>query len=227
MVRAGSRGVQPRGYGDAPRSLAASVPLLAKTPGPRFVLDETRCNVWLGAAQEFGTASLGSPLGDVRGAAGGVRRTNLGPPVWAAAPRSSGSAVEQPDARLAAVDAIVLRALLVLAAYLSGSIPMGVLVARASGGPDPRSIGSGRTGGTNALRALGRKWAAVVVGGDLLKGALPVLLARFVTDGDPLQTPTQVEAAFIRGRTVDLDNRHKRLWRKYQEKYRRLEVHGL
>ena len=40
-------------------------------------------------------------------------------------------------------------------------------------------------GGTNALRALGRKWAVVVVIGDLLKGALPVLLARIVT-GDPL-----------------------------------------
>jgi glycerol-3-phosphate acyltransferase PlsY len=60
-----------------------------------------------------------------------------------------------------------------------------VIVARLVGGPDLRSIGSGRTGGTNAIRALGRKWAAVVVLGDLLKGALPVLLARYVT-GDPL-----------------------------------------
>jgi glycerol-3-phosphate acyltransferase PlsY len=76
--------------------------------------------------------------------------------------------------------------LLVVLAYLSGSIPMGVLVARATGGRDPRTVGSGRTGGTNALRALGRKWAAVVVGGDLLKGALPVLVARLVSDGDPL-----------------------------------------
>jgi len=75
--------------------------------------------------------------------------------------------------------------LLVGLAYLSGSIPMGVLVARVSGGPDPRTIGSGRTGGTNALRALGRKWAAVVVTGDLLKGVAPILVARFVTGGDP------------------------------------------
>ena len=73
---------------------------------------------------------------------------------------------------------------LVVVAYLSGSIPVGVLVARLSGGPDPRTVGSGRTGGTNALRALGRKWALVVVAGDLLKGALPVLLARWVTNGD-------------------------------------------
>ena len=83
--------------------------------------------------------------------------------------------------------AIVLRtAILMLVAYLAGSVPVGVLVARISGGTDPRTVGSGRTGGTNALRALGRKWAAVVVVGDLLKGALPVLLARFVTGGDAL-----------------------------------------
>ena len=83
------------------------------------------------------------------------------------------------------MDATVLRVLLVLLAYVSGSLPFGVLVARYTGGPDPRTIGSGRTGGTNTLRALGRKWAAVVVSGDLLKGALPVLIARVATDGDP------------------------------------------
>lgn len=80
----------------------------------------------------------------------------------------------------------ILRTLaLVLVAYLAGSIAVGALVARRVGGPDLRSVGSGRTGGTNALRALGRKWAAVVVLGDLLKGALPVVLARVVT-GDPV-----------------------------------------
>jgi acyl phosphate:glycerol-3-phosphate acyltransferase len=79
----------------------------------------------------------------------------------------------------------ILRTLaLIGVAYLAGSIPVGAIVARLVGGPNLRSVGSGRTGGTNALRALGRKWAAVVVVGDLLKGALPVLLARIVT-GDP------------------------------------------
>lgn len=67
---------------------------------------------------------------------------------------------------------------LVVGAYLCGSVPVGVVVARLTGGVDPRTIGSGRTGGTNALRALGRKRAAIVVAGDLLKGALPVLIAR-------------------------------------------------
>lgn len=43
----------------------------------------------------------------------------------------------------------------------------------------------------------------------------------FIADGDILETPTQVESAFIQGRTVDLSDRHKRLWKKYEEKYRR------
>jgi acyl phosphate:glycerol-3-phosphate acyltransferase len=78
---------------------------------------------------------------------------------------------------------ILLDLVLIVAAYLCGSIPMGVLVARLTGGVDPRTVGSGRTGGTNALRALGRKRAAVVVVGDVLKGAVPVLVARYTVGG--------------------------------------------
>ncbi|OHB78854.1 MAG: hypothetical protein A2V98_03470 [Planctomycetes bacterium RBG_16_64_12] len=79
-----------------------------------------------------------------------------------------------------------------------------------------------------ALKAI-TLYPARIFGVDDRVGSLEVGkdATLIVTDGDPLQTPTQVEAAFIRGRTVDLDNRHKRLWRKYQEKYRRLEVRGL
>jgi glycerol-3-phosphate acyltransferase PlsY len=94
-------------------------------------------------------------------------------------------------------EALALRAFLVVVGYLSGSVPVGVLVAQISGGPDPRSVGSGRTGGTNALRALGRKWAALVVAGDLAKGALPILLARFVTGGDSLVEVLVAAAAVI------------------------------
>jgi acyl phosphate:glycerol-3-phosphate acyltransferase len=93
--------------------------------------------------------------------------------------------------------ALLLRALLVVVAYVAGSVPVGVLVAKASGGPDPRTIGSGRTGGTNALRALGRKWAALVVAGDLAKGALPVLLARVLTNGDSLTEVVVAGAAVL------------------------------
>jgi imidazolonepropionase-like amidohydrolase len=42
----------------------------------------------------------------------------------------------------------------------------------------------------------------------------------FVADGDPLETPTQVTAAWICGRKVDLNDRHKRLYHKYEQKYK-------
>jgi imidazolonepropionase-like amidohydrolase len=45
-----------------------------------------------------------------------------------------------------------------------------------------------------------------------------------VTDGDPLEIPTHVERAFIQGRKVDLQDKQKVLWEKYQEKYRRLST---
>lgn len=66
-------------------------------------------------------------------------------------------------------------AVLVLAGYLCGSLPMGVIVARLSGGRDPRTVGSGRTGGTNALRAMGKARGLLVGLLDIAKGALPVL----------------------------------------------------
>ena len=94
-------------------------------------------------------------------------------------------------------DALLLRVFLVVGAYLAGSIPFGVIAARLSGGTDPRSVGSGRTGGTNALRALGRKWAALVVTGDLAKGALPVLVARITTGGDSTAEVLVAAAAVI------------------------------
>ncbi|MBA2313815.1 MAG: glycerol-3-phosphate 1-O-acyltransferase PlsY [Chloroflexi bacterium] len=85
------------------------------------------------------------------------------------------------------MDGLPLAVALVVGAYLSGSIPMGVLVSRVAGGPDLRTVGSGRTGGTNALRALGRKWALLVVAGDVLKGALPVIAARLAGAGPEVE----------------------------------------
>jgi acyl phosphate:glycerol-3-phosphate acyltransferase len=67
---------------------------------------------------------------------------------------------------------------LVAAGYLAGSIPVSVLVARLSGAADPRTVGSGRIGSMNSLRALGRDRAGLVFVGDLLKGFVPVVLAR-------------------------------------------------
>ena len=46
----------------------------------------------------------------------------------------------------------------------------------------------------------------------------------FIADGDPLETSTNIEAAFVQGRKIDLDNKHKRLWRKYRQRYEQLEA---
>ncbi|MCL4707674.1 amidohydrolase family protein [bacterium] len=47
-----------------------------------------------------------------------------------------------------------------------------------------------------------------------------------VTNGDPLEIPTQVEHEFIQGRRIDLGNKHEALYRKYSEKYRQLDSAG-
>lgn len=75
---------------------------------------------------------------------------------------------------------MVLTACLILIAYLSGSIATAILVCRAMGLPDPRAGGSRNPGATNVLRLGGKKAAALTLIGDLLKGLLPVLLARWL-----------------------------------------------
>ncbi len=67
--------------------------------------------------------------------------------------------------------------LLVAFAYLLGSVPFGVVVARLAGGQDPRSAGSGNIGATNVGRVLGRKWGAVTLAADALKGFVPTAWA--------------------------------------------------
>ncbi len=67
--------------------------------------------------------------------------------------------------------------MLLLTAYLAGSVPVGVLVAGARGLPDPRTQGSGNVGATNMLRVGGPRAALATFAGDLAKGAAPVMFA--------------------------------------------------
>jgi glycerol-3-phosphate acyltransferase PlsY len=67
-------------------------------------------------------------------------------------------------------------------AYFVGSIPIGLLFARARN-VDLYTIGSGNIGATNVARALGKKVGAVVLVLDVLKGALPLVLV-FALDLD-------------------------------------------
>ena len=70
--------------------------------------------------------------------------------------------------------------LLVIFAYLLGSIPSGVVVARLLGGEDPRRSGSGNIGATNVLRTLGKKAAVATLLTDVAKGVIPVVIARWL-----------------------------------------------
>ena len=69
-----------------------------------------------------------------------------------------------------------------LTGYVVGSIACAVFVCRALGLPDPRTESSGNPGATNVLRFGGKGAAALTLAGDVLKGVLPVLLARAVSD---------------------------------------------
>jgi glycerol-3-phosphate acyltransferase PlsY len=72
---------------------------------------------------------------------------------------------------------LILVGLLLALALVLGSIPTGVLIARRRG-VDLRQVGSGNIGATNVGRALGRRYALLVLLLDAAKGALPVLAAR-------------------------------------------------
>ncbi len=89
--------------------------------------------------------------------------------------------------------------LLIVAAYLLGSISTAIIVCKAMGLGDPREGGSGNPGATNVLRIggdKGKKAAGITLFGDMLKGLLPVLIAHAL-GAEPLVIILVGFAAFI------------------------------
>lgn len=74
--------------------------------------------------------------------------------------------------------------LVVIIAYLIGSIPFGYLIVRAKSGGDVRDTGSGGTGATNVSRRAGKAAGVFTLILDALKGAMAVLVARSTLNGD-------------------------------------------
>ncbi len=72
--------------------------------------------------------------------------------------------------------------LLLIFAYLLGSIPTGILLAKAFSDVDPRTQGSGNIGATNVYRTAGKKLGVITLLGDILKGLIPVIVARNALD---------------------------------------------
>lgn len=84
----------------------------------------------------------------------------------------------------------------VIIAYLFGSISSAIITCKIMGLPDPRSEGSRNPGATNVLRIGGKKAAAVTMIGDVLKGVIPVLLAKWL-GLSPLGIALTAFAAFL------------------------------
>lgn len=75
---------------------------------------------------------------------------------------------------------VLLSAFILVVAYLCGSLCSAIIVSRLFSLPDPSLEGSKNPGATNVLRLSGKKYAAIVLLGDVLKGVLPVVLARML-----------------------------------------------
>jgi glycerol-3-phosphate acyltransferase PlsY len=86
--------------------------------------------------------------------------------------------------------------LLILGGYLFGSISAAIVVCKLMGLPDPRSEGSRNPGTTNVLRIGGKQAAILTLAGDMLKGLMPVLIARALHAGPEIQAATAL-AAFL------------------------------
>lgn len=91
-------------------------------------------------------------------------------------------------------------AVVVVLAYLIGSVSFAVIVSAGFRLPDPRSYGSGNPGATNVLRSGKKTAAALTLAGDVLKGIIAVWLAKIVgpeAGAAPLVVPLSGLAAFL------------------------------
>jgi glycerol-3-phosphate acyltransferase PlsY len=91
---------------------------------------------------------------------------------------------------------MLISSLLVIGAYLLGSISSAIIVCRLMGLPDPRTQGSNNPGATNVLRLGGKKPAAITLLGDSLKGFIPMVAAHLL-DASPLILALTGMAAFL------------------------------
>ncbi len=87
--------------------------------------------------------------------------------------------------------------LLLIACYLVGAIPTGVILTRLAGAGDIRQAGSGNIGATNVYRVAGRTLGILTLVGDAFKGVLPVAWAVFSKDFNPVQIALASAATFL------------------------------
>ena len=109
---------------------------------------------------------------------------------------------------------LIVGGLLILAAYLLGSIPTGYVVARYIKGIDIREHGSGSTGATNVLRTVSKSAAITVLVIDLLKGSIALTLVNLVYSIAPSDSlPAQWHSWLITGAALSAIIGHsKSIW---------------
>ncbi len=93
--------------------------------------------------------------------------------------------------------------LIVVLAYLLGSIPFALIVGKLGYGIDIREHGSGNLGGTNTFRVLGKKAGLIVTSADILKGTLAASLPLIFGQGDVLH-PLLIGIAAVIGHTYPI-----------------------
>jgi len=94
------------------------------------------------------------------------------------------------------LETFALPLIVLICAYLIGSLSSAIVLCKLAGLPDPRSQGSGNPGATNVLRFGGKKLAATVLIIDVIKGVLPVVIACWLGLDQTLMAATAFFAFF-------------------------------
>ena len=84
---------------------------------------------------------------------------------------------------------IVLSVLFIIFAYLIGSIPFGLVIGKTLTGIDVREHGSKNIGTTNCIRVLGKKVGLLVFFFDCLKGAITIILVKYIFERNGVMEP--------------------------------------
>jgi len=92
------------------------------------------------------------------------------------------------------MDIFPIQVLIVVGAYLLGSINSAIIVSKAFSLPDPRELGSGNPGATNVLRTGNKLAAVITLAGDLFKGLIPVIAVDLLTASSILVAATGIAA---------------------------------
>jgi acyl phosphate:glycerol-3-phosphate acyltransferase len=103
---------------------------------------------------------------------------------------------------------VLMDAAVILLAYILGAIPFGLLIVKVTTGKDIRLVASGRTGGTNAMRAAGCWAGAATALFDIFKGAAAVWLARTLTPNVWIEVLAPIAAVLGHNYSVFLLERH-------------------